>query len=155
MAQALTAAEFKEEVAKRLGDDISKATVNKVFAALVEEAHDCLVNGYVVTIPGLVKLTPAVKPGRKKGTVVKNPFAGTEKKLKADEPDKFVLRVSKSSSILKKFPKITTARGKELHGLLADKPREEVQVVKRPPTAHRSQDHPKNAGCEGWTLELS
>lgn len=123
MAQQLTAAEFKEEVAKRLGDGISKATVSKVFAALVEEAHDCLVNGYVVTIPGLVKLTPAVKAGRKKGTVVKNPFAGTEKTLRSDEPDKFVLRISKSSAILKKFPKATTARGKELQGLLADKPK--------------------------------
>jgi hypothetical protein len=89
----------------------------------VEEAHDCLANGYVVTIPGLVKLTPAVKAGRKKGTTVRNPFAGTEKKLRADEPDKFVLRVSKSSAIIKKFPKITTTRGKELHSLLADKPK--------------------------------
>ena len=120
-AQTLSAAEFKEEVGKRLGGTVSKADINKVFSALVEEAHDCLINGYIVSIPGLVKLTPVVKAGRKKGTVVRNPFEGTEKTLKADEPDKFAVRVSKSSAISKKFPTLRTSAGKELHSKLAAK----------------------------------
>lgn len=120
-AQPLTFAEFKAEVEKRLDGAVSKADIARVFNAFVEEAQDCLVNGYVVSVPGLFKATPVVKAGRKKGTVVRNPFEGTEKTLRADEPDKFVVRLSKSSALLGKFPSVKTAAGKDLHATLTAK----------------------------------
>jgi nucleoid DNA-binding protein len=122
-AQTLTFAEFKDEVAKRLNGDISKADIGKVLNAFVAEAHDCLTLGYVVTVPGLFKATPVVKAGRKKGTVVRNPFKpdAPEKKLRADEPDKFTVKLSKSSAISGKFPALKSSQGQALYATLTAK----------------------------------
>lgn len=122
-AQVLTYSEFKGEVAKRLGDSVPASQVNKVLAAFTEEVADCLVNGYKVSIPGLFSIEPLVKAGRKKGTVVRNPFDQTEKTLRADEPDKFAVKIKKSSALIKKFPTLKTAAGRELHASLSAKPR--------------------------------
>lgn len=121
-ATKLTYSEFKEEVAKRLGGSVSRQDINKVLGAFTEEVADCVVNGYAVQVPGLFSIEPQVKAGRKKGTVVRNPFDGSEKTLRADEPDKFVVKIKKSSSLARKFPTLRTSAGKELHAKLAAKP---------------------------------
>ena len=119
-ATKLTYSEFKAEVAKRL-PGVDAKTINKVLGAFTEEVTDCVVNGYAVQVPGLFSIEPVVKAGRKKGTVVRNPFDGTEKTLRGDEPDKFVVKLKKSSSLARKFPTLRTTAGKELHGKLTAK----------------------------------
>lgn len=116
-AKPLSEAEFIEEITKRLdtsGGGLSKAQVKSVVKALKEEAIDCVSNGYKITLSGLLTLTPVAKAGRKKGTKVRNPFDGTEKTLRADEPDKFKVKAKVSSAVLKEFPSAKKAEGQEL-----------------------------------------
>src|SRR5262245_36893605 len=120
-AIALSEAEFIEETVKRL-PGFTQSQVRKVVTALKEELVDCVTQGYKVSLSGIASFEPVVKPGRKKGTVVHNPFNGTSKTLRSDEPDKFMLRVKKSPAVSRKFPSIKTAAGKELHGRLYKKP---------------------------------
>jgi nucleoid DNA-binding protein len=121
-AIALSEAELIEETVKRL-PDMTASQMRKVLTALKEEIVDCVTQGYKVSLSGIVSLEPTVKAGRKKGTVVHNPFDGTSKTLRADEPDKFVLKVRRSSSISNKFPTLRTADGKALHDRLYVKPK--------------------------------
>lgn len=113
-AQPLSESELVDEVVDRL-EDFSKAQVKNVVKALKEEIADCLANGYKVSLSGLLTLTPTAKPGRKKGTKVRNPFDGTEKTLRTDEPDKFKVKAKVSSSIVnKQFPSVKSKAGQEL-----------------------------------------
>jgi nucleoid DNA-binding protein len=116
-ALPLSEAGFVEEVTNRAG--LSRAVVKQVVKALKEEAADCLSNGYKVQLSGLVTLEPQAKAGRKKGTVVRNPFDGTEKKLKSDESDKFKVKAKASPSIAKTFPSVKSKQGQELLKQLA------------------------------------
>lgn len=117
-ATPLTEGELIEETLKRL-DGVSKSDVSKVVKALKAEIADCLQNGYKVTLSGLLTITPRSKPGRKKGTKVRNPFDGTEKTLRADEPDKFVIKAKVSSSVAKGFPSVKSQAGAALVKQLA------------------------------------
>lgn len=85
-----TLGEFKGSVLEAVAEDrpeLSKADVNAVLNALVAQAQSDLADGYEVPLLGLVKLVPTLKVGRKKGTVVRNPFDGSERKLTATESD--------------------------------------------------------------------
>lgn len=85
-----TQGEFKGDVIDRLAEDrpeLSKADINAVIAAVVEQAQADLSEGVEVPLFGLVKLVPTAKKGRTKGTTVRNPFDGTERKLTKNEPD--------------------------------------------------------------------
>ena len=113
--QTLSESEFVDEIVSRLGDGFSKSQVRQVVKALKEEAIDCLANGYKINLTGLLTITPQAVKGRKKGTKVKNPFAGTEKTLRSDEPDKFRVKAKASSSILNHFPSIRSGDGQALH----------------------------------------
>lgn len=117
-ATPLSESEFVDEVLKRL-DGMSKADVRKVLSAIKAEVVDCVSSGYRVTLSGLVSFTPRSKPGRAKGTVVRNPFDGSEKKLRSDEPDKFVVKAKASSSIASAFPSVKSKDGQELIKRLA------------------------------------
>lgn len=116
-ATPLTEAQFVEEVVTRIenGDvALSKAQVKAVVKAFKEEIVDCLANGYKVSLSGLLTLTPVAKPGRKKGTVVRNPFDGSTKTLRADESDKFKVRPKVSTAVLGAFPSAKSTAGQGL-----------------------------------------
>lgn len=117
----LTEAELVEETLKRL-PGFTKNQVRQVVSALKEEIVDCVIQGYKVGLSGVVSFEPYVKAGRKKGSVVRNPFDGTTRTLRADEPDKFMLKVKRSSAVTKKFPTLRTAAGRTLHDQLYKKP---------------------------------
>lgn len=111
----LSEAEFVEEIAGRLDGAVSKGQVKQVVKALKEEAIDCLANGYKVTLTGFLTLTPTAKAGRKKGTVVRNPFDGSTKTLRSDEPDKFKVKAKASAAIVNKhFPSVKSGAGVDL-----------------------------------------
>lgn len=119
-ATPLTEGELIEEVVGRLdGAGLSKSQVRDVVKALKAEIADCLQNGYKVSLTGLLTITPRSKPGRKKGTKVRNPFDGTEKTLRADEPDKFVIKAKVSSSVAAGFPSVKSQAGAALVKQLA------------------------------------
>lgn len=89
-ADKQTLGDFKGGVIERLATDrpeLSKADINAVITAIVEQSQEDLSNGYEVPLFGLVKLVPTAKQGRKKGTEVRNPFDGTTRKLTKTEPD--------------------------------------------------------------------
>ena len=138
-AKPLTEADVFEEIAKRLGSDFipsaiikrlasdgelshndSVTVIRTVVRGLKDEMIDCIVQGYKVSLTGLASFEPVVKAGRKKGTEVRNPFKPDEppKVLRADEPDKFALKISKSPAVGAKFPTLKSSAGKELHDLL-------------------------------------
>lgn len=102
--EPLSEAGLIEEIHTRLDSTVSKADVKVVVKALKEEIAECLQNGYKVTLTGLMIITPSVKPGRKKGDKVYNPFDGTTKTLRADEPPKFNAKASISSVVKNGFP---------------------------------------------------
>jgi nucleoid DNA-binding protein len=116
--QPLTEAEFIVELGKRLeasGTLLSAADLRAVVKGLKAEAIDCLANGYKVTLSGFATFVPVAKAGRKKGTVVRNPFDGSTRTLRADEPDKFRVKARASGSIVSKhFPTARTQQGKDL-----------------------------------------
>jgi nucleoid DNA-binding protein len=114
-AISLSESEFIEETAKRLNGSFTTGQVKQVVSALKEELVDCVTQGYKVTLQGIVSFEPVVKAGRAKGTVVRNPFDGTSKKLRSAEPDKFVLKVKRSPAVSKRFPTIKSASGKALY----------------------------------------
>ena len=118
----LTEAELIEETAKRL-PGLTSNQVRSVFKALKDEIVDCVTSGYKINLVGIASFEPTVKAGRKKGTVVNNPFDGTSKTLRADEPDKFVLKVKKSGALTAKFPTMRTKDGQALHAQLYVKPK--------------------------------
>jgi nucleoid DNA-binding protein len=103
-ASPLTEREFVDELHKRLPESISRAQAGAVVKALKEELTDCMANGYKITLGGVLTLTPTVKPGRKKGDKVRNPFDGTTKTLRADEPPKYKVKAKVSSTVVKAFP---------------------------------------------------
>jgi nucleoid DNA-binding protein len=117
-ATPLSEGDLITEIHSRLtkdGADVSVADVRKFVKAFKEEVVDCLSNGYKVSLSGLLTITPTAKPGRKKGTKVRNPFDGTTKTLRADEPDKFRIKAKVSTAIVNNhFPKATTAAGQAL-----------------------------------------
>lgn len=117
-ATPLTEGELIEETLKRV-DGLSKAQVRAVVKALKEEIADCVQNGYKVSLTGLLTITPRSKPGRKKGTKVRNPFDGTEKTLRSDEPDKFVVKAKMSSTVASGFPSVKSQAGAALVKQLA------------------------------------
>lgn len=131
-ADALTIADVKQEMIDNRLDGVSRKVVNDVVKALVEEVHDCLANGYKVTIPGLGTYEPVLKAGRKKGTVVRNPFNGTEKTLRSDEPDKFVVKVKKPQGIANRvgFPSLKSKNGQELAKRLKPKAKAKTAAPK-------------------------
>jgi nucleoid DNA-binding protein len=106
----LSEAELIDETLKRL-EGVSRAQVRDVVKALKAEIADCLSSGYKVSLTGLLTLTPSAKPGRKKGTKVRNPFDGTEKTLRSDEPDKFRIKAKVSSTIANAFPSTRSKDG--------------------------------------------
>ncbi len=117
----LTEAELIAEVHTRIENDgggIPKATVTAVVKALKAEMVDCLINGYKVGLSGVFSLTPTAKAGRKKGTVVRNPFDGSTKTLRSDEPDKFKVKAKASPAVLKEFPGVRSAAGADLMAML-------------------------------------
>ena len=111
----LTEAELVGRVTDRVGNGFSQRDVREVVKALKAEIVESVASGHKVTLSGLCKFTPSVKAGRKKGTVVRNPFDGSEKTLRADEPDKFVVKVGRSSALANAFPSLRSAAGKALH----------------------------------------
>lgn len=116
----LSEAELIEETLKRLdSEEVSKAQLRAVVKALKAEIVDCLTTGYKISLTGLVTLTPVAKPGRKKGTKVRNPFDNTEKTLRADEPDKFKIKAKVSSAVVNAFPSARSKGGQELLAQLA------------------------------------
>ena len=119
-AVRLSEGDFIHEVQKRV-PELTEGQVRKVVTALKAEVIDCVTNGYTVPLTGLVTFEPTAKPGRKKGTVVRNPFDGTEKTLRADEPPVFGAKVKRSPSIKGKFPSIKSADGKALYKALTGK----------------------------------
>jgi nucleoid DNA-binding protein len=113
-ATNLSESDFAAELAKRL-PWATDAQVKKFIKAFKEEVTECVNAGYKVSLSGLLSIEPIAKPGRKKGTVVRNPFDGSEKTLRADEPPKFAVKVKRSPSIAKGFPSIKTNDGKQLY----------------------------------------
>ena len=83
-AQTQTQGEFLTDAYDRLNESISRAEFNRVVKAIIEQAQEDLESGVAVPLLGLVKLTPTAKAGRTKGTVVRNPFDGSERKLTAN-----------------------------------------------------------------------
>lgn len=130
---AITEADLIHDTIERLGDKLGADAndgqktkiVRAVLTALKEEIVASVVQGYSVNLTGLVKFEPVVKAGRKKGTVITNPFKPDEKPkvLKADEPDKFALKIGKSSAVGAQFPTLKTKAGQELHAQLYVKPK--------------------------------
>lgn len=111
----LTEAELINEIHTRVGDSFTHSQVSTVVKAAKAEIIDCLANGYKVNLSGLLILTPTAKAGRKKGTKVRNPFDGTTKTLRADEPDKFKIKARVSPSVVtKNFPTTRTQKGQDL-----------------------------------------
>lgn len=113
-AKTLTFAEFLGEVAEHRTDTLSKAQIKHAVEAIAEELGDCMANGYKVSIPGVAIFTPRAKAGRKKGTVVRNPFDGSEKTLKKDEPDSVVVKVKAAGRLKDALPSPTSKAGAEL-----------------------------------------
>jgi nucleoid DNA-binding protein len=102
------------EVTDNLGNGYSQSDVRKFVKALKETIVANLAEGYKVSLSGVVSIEPQAKKGRKKGTVVRNPFDGSTRKLTADEPDKFKVKARASSAMLKSFPTTRTSAGKQL-----------------------------------------
>lgn len=108
---------------------ITKAQTKTVIKALKEEIAFCLANGYKVSFSGLLTITPSAKKGRKKGTKVRNPFDGTVKTLRSDEPDKFVVKAKVSRSVLDYFPEPGTSDGDQLVKQLMPKRKRRARVA--------------------------
>jgi hypothetical protein len=115
----LSESELLDETLKRLangGHEFSRAQARTMLTALKEELVDCVTSGYKVNLTGVLTIEPVLKAGRKKGTVIRNPFDPDAKPrtLKADEPDKFAVKVSKSTTLNAKFPTVKSKAGQEL-----------------------------------------
>ena len=110
----VTESELVGLVAERVGNGFSQKDVREIVRALKEEITECVQMGCKVTLSGLLVITPVAKPGRKKGTVVRNPFDGSTKTLRADEPDKFNVKARVSAGVKQGFPSPRTQAGKEL-----------------------------------------
>jgi nucleoid DNA-binding protein len=115
----LTESELIGEVATRIGNGFSKKDVSDVVKALKAEITECIQLGHKVSLAGLVIFTPVAKPGRKKGAVVRNPFDGTSRTLRADEPDKFAVKARVSAGVKAGFPSSRTKDGQALIKQLA------------------------------------
>ena len=102
-----------------------ESQIRKFLTAFKDEVTDCIISGYKVNLTGLCSFEPVVKAGRKKGTQIRNPFKPDEppKTLRADEPDKFMVKIKKSPSLTAKFPTVRSGAGQDLHEQLAGKPR--------------------------------
>jgi len=73
----LTKAELTANIAAMTG--YSKAVVGFVLDQLAREVQEQIAAGEVVTVPGIVKLTPKAKPAR----VGRNPATGAEVQIPA------------------------------------------------------------------------
>jgi len=141
--KALSESEFIEEALKRMDGRLpadfagmSDAAKTKVMRAALtafkEELVDCVTQGYKVNLTGVASFEPVVKLGRPKGTVVTNPFKpdAKPKTLNADEPDKFAVKIGKSSAFTAAFPSLKSADGKELYAKLPRPKRTKKKAAK-------------------------
>jgi len=93
-------------ITKRLALDVLRSVIGNV--------QEELTAGNEVKIPGFVSFQYRVRAGKKKGTVVRNPFDGTERKLDAAVPPKIVVRPRVSTAIRNAAPSPRTAAGKAI-----------------------------------------
>lgn len=117
-AHPLTEAQFAKELSKRLGDGVSDAQTREFLKAFKEEVTDCLINGYKVTLSGLVRFEPKYVAAKPKGELVRNPATGEMQKRAAAVPASFRAKAYASSAVTKFFPSIRTKTGQELASLL-------------------------------------
>jgi len=94
--------------------DISKRLALDVLRSVIANVQLELQDGNEVKIPGFVSFQYRVRPGKKKGTVVRNPFDGTERKLDAAQPAKILVRPRVSTAIRNAAPSPRTAAGKAI-----------------------------------------
>jgi nucleoid DNA-binding protein len=122
-AQALTASQFIEDIASRLGGDYSKTDVRKVLGAVAEELQGALADGNKVSIAGVGRFEPRAKAGRKKGDLIRNPFDpdAPPKTVTADEPTKVVVKAFPAAALKNGLPGPETAKGQELARKLLSK----------------------------------
>ncbi|MDX6485968.1 MAG: Bacterial DNA-binding protein [Gaiellaceae bacterium] len=112
----MTASEFIAGVSEQLEGDYSKSDVKKVLDAVAVELQDCLANGYKVSITGVGRFEPRAKAGRKKGTLIRNPFDpdAPPKKVTADEPTKIVVKAFPAAALKNGMPGPKTKKGQDL-----------------------------------------
>jgi nucleoid DNA-binding protein len=122
-AKALTATEFIEGVSGQLDGEYSKADIRNVLAAVAAELQDSLASGYKVSISGVGRFEPRAKAGRKKGTLIRNPFDpdAPPKKVAADEPTKIVVKAFPAAALKNGMPGARTKKGQELAKALLKK----------------------------------
>lgn len=121
-AKKQTLGEFKNAVIERVTEsrpELSKADINGVLNALVEQVQADLTEGFEVPLLGLVKVTPTAKKGRKKGTEVRNPFDGSTRKLDATEPDSVKLKAKPMAAAKAALPEAGSVEAKKLVKALA------------------------------------
>lgn len=124
-AEPLSHADFIEEVTSRLDGELSKAQVRSCVKAVSEELADCLANGYKVNVSGIGIFEPRAKKGRKKGTLIRNPFDpdAKPKKVAKDEPDKVTIKVRAGAGLKNALPDPKKADGVALAKKLLKKKR--------------------------------
>lgn len=114
-AEPLTHGEFLNELSEHPAlEHLSKSDIKLVLAEAAAELGDCLANGYKVNIPGFGNYKPVAKKGRKKGTLVRNPFDGSERKLLATEPDKIGVKIGANAKLKAHLPEPGTTNAKSL-----------------------------------------
>jgi nucleoid DNA-binding protein len=94
--------------------EITKRLALEVLRSVIANVQYELQSGNEVRIPGFVSLQFRVRAGKKKGTVVRNPFDGTERKLDAAIPPKIIVRPRASTAIRNAAPSPRTAVGKAI-----------------------------------------
>lgn len=93
---------------------ITKRLALEVLRSVIGNVQEELTAGNEVRIPGFVSFQYKVRAGKKKGTVVRNPFDGSERKLDAAIPPKIVVRPRVSTAIRNAAPSPRTAAGKAI-----------------------------------------
>ena len=94
--------------------DVSKRLALAMLRSVIANVQLELQDGNEVRIPGFVSFKYRVRPGKKKGTVVRNPFDGTERKLDAAVPPQILVRPRVSTKIRNAAPGPRTAAGKAI-----------------------------------------
>lgn len=118
---------------------INAAIVKIVLVALKEEIVVSITTGYKVGLTGLCSFVPKLVPGKKAGTVIRNPSTGETSTVKRDEPDTLGYRVGKSAAVTGAFPSLRTNAGKELLEQLR------LPAPKKKPAAAASAGGPKKS----------
>jgi len=93
---------------------ITKRLALDVLRSVISNVQEELKSGNEVKIPGFVSFQYRVRAGKKKGTVVRNPFDGSERKLDAAIPPKIIVRPRVSTAIRNAAPQPRTAAGKRI-----------------------------------------